>query len=413
MASTNLRPESAFFQLPAHYGFKVEDTVRFQRDQRVDDDDKLIGSCNSSTPRAGAGSVLAAKICDALARHGYEDSIIRKVGGLVTSNMMTCASTQVGEEAGLETMPPRAEDDQMDMQRTIELMLRGLLDKSTPSSHTVNVNSNEPVLLVNGFDRIEKHRFAVLVHKTVQQLQKDWNVWPVRVYAGRYFPTSGDGFSVTLLNVVNTDIGGPSMVQLLDEHTDSSEWKQFLRREVWRDRDLVSVEEGHWVSGEDDDNVSDGGSVHSFQSNSSYAPESVLRLVIEKSPRAPHSPSLAAEDSDVGEAVLESPLGLDEKAVEDEMKGDSDVDSAFAAVEDEKSGSILEKREMSERNIVHPTWDRRHDSTSLIDLIRLQALDIPPLGVDEETRVESLDTAATEPTPSEPSKKDDDSFVLL
>lgn len=411
MATSNLRPQSDFLKTPlAHYGLKVEDIVHFQRDQRLSvKDDEMIGA----TPSTGAGTVLVAKVCDALVRKGYDDEIVRKVGGLVVGNLMTCASTQVGEEAGLETMI-QADDDEMDMQRTVELMLRGLLDMNTTRSRTVNVNSNEPVLLINGFDRIEKHHFTTLMRKTVQQLQKDWNVWPVRIYAGRYFSTSGSGFSITLLNVVNTDIGGPSMVQLLDEQSDCPEWHQFLRREAWRDRELVSSEEGHWVLGEEDDNVSDRGSVHSFQSDSSYAAESVLRLVIEKSPRRTESPSAPEKsDADVDvEVALQSPLSPDEKAGEHEIESDGE-DSTFAALEKEQTSSMLEEQQPPERNIVHPTWDRRHDSTSLIDLIRSQALDIPPLGTDEETRVEDLDKAADEPLPSEPPKKDDDSFVLL
>jgi hypothetical protein len=408
MATSNLQPQSDFLKAPAHYGLKVEDIVHFQRDRRASvTDDQTIGT----TPSTGAGAVLVAKVCDALVQQGYDDDTIRKVGGLVVRNLMTCASTQVGEEAGLETMI-QAEDDEKDMQRTVELMLRGLFDKNTTRSRTVNVNSNEPVLLINGFDRIEKHHFATLMRKTVQQLQKDWNVWPVRIYAGRYFSTSGSGFSITLLNVVNTDIGGPSMVQLLDEPSNRPEWHQFLRREIWRDRELVSSEEGRWVSGEEDDNISDGGSVHSFESDSSYAAESVLRLVIEKSPRRAESPS-APEKSDVDvEAALESPLSPEGKPSELELETD-DEDSTFATVEKEKASLMLEEQERPERNIVHPTWDRRHDSTSLIDLIRSQALDIPPLGADDETRVEDLEKAADEPLPSEPPKKDDDSFILL
>lgn len=408
MATSSLRAQSDFLKIPAHYGLNVEDIVHFPRDRQASaNDDEIVGT----TPSTGAGTVLVAKVCDALVRQGYEDDIIRKVGGLVVSNLMTCASIQVGEEPGLETMI-QAEDDEKDMQRKVELMLKGLLDKNTTRSRTVNVNSNEPVLLINGFDGIEKHHFTILMRKTVQQSQKDWNVWPVRIYAGRYFSTSGSGFSITLLNVVNTDIGGPSMVQLLDEPSDCPEWQQFLRRENWRDRELISSEDGHWVSGEEDDNVSDGGSVHSFESDSSYADESVLRLVIEKSPRRAQSPS-GPDKSDVDdEATLESPLNPDGGAGEHEIEAD-DEESTFAIVEKEKTSSMLGERETPDRNIVHPTWDRRHDSISLIDLIRSQALEIPPLGADEETRVEDLEKAADEPLPSETPKKDDDSFILL
>jgi len=247
-SSTGIQPPANLLQLPTHYGVKVEDVVYFKRDWRASDERIVIGE----PARTGAGSVLVAKICDALARRGYEDSVVQKVAGLVVANLMTCASSQVGEEAGLETVITKPEDEvcRKDVQRKVYLMLRGMLDDSATRTRSVNMNSNEPVLLINGCDGIEARRLVASVSETVRQLQEDWDIWPARVYAGRYFPGRGDGFSITLLNVVNTDIGGPSMVQLLDEHSDSPEWGTFLRREIWRHTDLLWVEKGDLDSGE-------------------------------------------------------------------------------------------------------------------------------------------------------------------
>lgn len=410
-----------FLQIPTRYGLKVEDIVHFQRDRQTSpskqdgttSNGRSSGPCTPS-PTAGAGSVLVAKVCDALIRHGYEKDIVEKVGRLVVANLMTCASTQVGEEAGLEMVIPDEDerDDSKETQKKVELMLKGMLDRNAARSRTVNVNSNEPVLLINGFDQIEKEQLVLVVRKTVQQLQKDWNIWPVRVYAGRYFQTSGTGFSISLLNVVNTEIGGPNMVQLLDEASIFPVWNQFLRREFWRDREFLYSEEGHSGHGEEEeDDISDGGSVHSVESNSSYAAESVLRLVIEKSPIMAQSPS-PAEIPPVIEQALDGP-STSERVDADQQIEVVDEDASFAVLETEQGTSGATEQEIQERNIVHPTWNRRHDSTSLIDLIRSQALDIPPLGADEDARVEAVEKAADEPLPSEPSKKDDDSFVLL
>ena len=400
---------SNFLDVPTHYGLNVDDIVHFQRDGRTNSkQDELTGI----TPETGAGAVLVAKVCDALVRQGYEDEIVQKVGRLVAANLITCASTQVGEEAGLETMIQPDEIDDKSTQRTVELMLKGLLDRNAARSKSVNVNSNEPVLLINGSDGIERQQLIGLVRKTVQQLQNDWNLWPVRVYAGRYFPSSERGFSISLLNVVNTDIGGPSMVQLLDEQSDYPGWHQFVRREVWRDRDLLHSEEGHSGYGEEGEDVSDGESVHSADSNSSYAAESVLRLVIEKSPTMADSP-IPADNPDVVEEGLD---GLSSSVDQEAIRHEDDVDdgeTSFAVLEEEQSNTAAAGQGTQERNIVHPTWNRRHDSTSLIDLIRSQALDIPPLGTEDETRVEPLETAAEEPLPPEASKKSDESFVWL
>lgn len=44
---------------------------------------------------------------------------------------------------------------------------------------------------------------------------------------------NGLGFSISLLNVVNTNLGGPSMLQLLDAPSEAAGWAAPIRKETW------------------------------------------------------------------------------------------------------------------------------------------------------------------------------------
>lgn len=411
-SSSSLPPTSGgLLHVPEYYGLKVEDVVYVgHEDERASD---TLQEVNASEPPAtGAGSILVAKICDALERQGYENDVVRKVGELVARNMMTCDSLQMGGvDADADSETSIGKDG-----TTEANMLKSLLDKNTTRSRTVNMNSNEPVLLINVFDQTEKSKFYSTVDEIVQHLQQDWNIWPVRIYAGKYFPAPSGSISITLLNVVNTDIGGPSMVQLLDEHTEYSAWHNFARQEVWRGRDLVSREEGTWKSENEAGAVPDDRSEHSFQSDGADSTASELHLVRSSSPIRSEIPfeemargdpeEMSFSPSEPGQDQIEKPIN------------DAEAEGSFVADEDAKSSPSFEQQGIPEHNIPehdisYPTWDRRHDSTSLIDLIRSQALEIPPLGQDNEQRVESLEVAAAEPLSPDPEQKDEDAFVVL
>lgn len=54
---------------------------------------------------------------------------------------------------------------------------------------------------------------------------EDWNIKLVRVLSGMYMMSlNGLGFSVSLLNVVNMDIGGLGMIELLDDECEVMGW---------------------------------------------------------------------------------------------------------------------------------------------------------------------------------------------
>jgi dihydroxyacetone kinase len=53
---------------------------------------------------------------------------------------------------------------------------------------------------------------------------------------------NGLGFSITLLNVVNTDIGGPSMLELLDAPSEVPGWSAPIQKTSWEAKNTATRE---------------------------------------------------------------------------------------------------------------------------------------------------------------------------
>jgi triose/dihydroxyacetone kinase / FAD-AMP lyase (cyclizing) len=63
----------------------------------------------------------------------------------------------------------------------------------------------------------------------------------VRILAGTYMTSlNGPGFSITLLNVVNTDIGGPGMIELLDAPAEAVGWAAPVSKLTWEQRNQAT-----------------------------------------------------------------------------------------------------------------------------------------------------------------------------
>jgi hypothetical protein len=407
----------SLLDLPAHYGIKVLDMVHFRSEDPASSNPDY--PCEDVT--AGAGMLLVGKIIDAL-RHWeangiYAEEDIAKVGALVTSNVKTVHSAQVCDEiervisAGSEVSPSAWDVPRL----AVELLLKGLLDTDVARDSVVHVNSNEPVVLVNldgdeagQMNPQKRDMLNYVVDIATTELRSRWNVWPVRVYGGCCLATSkpedghaaGDGvsvpgFSITLLNVVNTDIGGPSMPQLLDAPCDEIEWNRVIRKELWRERELVSREDDVFVFDRpadvapDADNASEhslGSEGHDDESVGSDAP----RLAALDS-----LPQVAAispvQEPELGEFVGGGDDNHQEVPTIEESQGHRDHSPApHDDPADDDDDTEAETQEqvapqdipLPERRIEYPTWDRRDDSTSLLDLIKAQASMIVPFGTE-------------------------------
>jgi hypothetical protein len=330
-----------------------------------------------------AGNVIYAKMCGALASMGYPCEVVEKVGKLVQKNMVGRSLTYPIES----------------ILGTVCKTLESLLEEDVDGSPRVSFNSNEPVLLINTAPKMDHLLAGAVLRATLQDLQ-DKNIWPVRAYAGPFVPLDhvpGEAFSVTLLNVVNTEIGGPSMIGLLDHQCNSPIWsfkEAGFHKEVWRDRQFI-------------DSFDTGPAFPRRESRESEAVQSEQDVDSEDWDASPKS--VAAVDDEIDEDI---------PAMEDEPKqGEAEVpnappeDSNTAVDEkqpvwDDVRASYDPSKEGSA--IAHPTWEHTTRGDSLLDLVTSQAAGIRDIGPDRTLPTKS----SSQERKKEPGGSDDE-FVVV
>ncbi|ERF76007.1 hypothetical protein EPUS_08261 [Endocarpon pusillum Z07020] len=190
----------------------------------------------------GAGWVLTAKIAGALASMGYCFDDVKTVARLVGENVRTVRSMSSSSTGTSTDIALTEEASQKGLENLIRDMLVRLLQPNLEGTAGIRVNSNEPVLLLNVHAPTTDLQIQSLSTRTIAQLYDTYHIKPVRVYAGDYHirdpDRDGDGrekndFSISILNVVNTNIGGPSMIQLLDEPCGADGWRVGVTKEEW------------------------------------------------------------------------------------------------------------------------------------------------------------------------------------
>ena len=193
--------------------------------------------------RGATGIVLVYKIAGALVKMGYPMQPIMSVINLVTANMITyCQNlTRSKDTSALVDYAhdPAAGAQHLEVvgvPQLVSLALKKTIGQDDKGSRHLHVNSNEPVVLINNFGGLGPDEFGGVTHEVLTQLEQIYHIKPVRVYAGRYMERTADSamaFSITVLNVVNTNLGGPSMIQLLDEPCEASGWCQVMQKSNW------------------------------------------------------------------------------------------------------------------------------------------------------------------------------------
>jgi dihydroxyacetone kinase len=222
--------------------------------------------------RGIAGTVLVHKISGALAAMGASLQDVCNVAKLTAKNIVSVgASLDHVHVPG--RAPPDPDSDEVLATQEVEIgmgihnepgsgravvnlpelvnkMLKQLLDWKDEDRAFLRVNSNEVVLLVNNLGGVSVLEMGGITTEVVSQLEKDYNIKPVRIYSGTFMTSlNGLGFSISILNVVNTNLGGPSMIQLLDAPSEAAGWTAPIRKETWeanssrtRDHSLTSQE---------------------------------------------------------------------------------------------------------------------------------------------------------------------------
>jgi dihydroxyacetone kinase len=216
--------------------------------------------------RGIAGTVLVHKISGALAAQGRGLDEVAKVARLVAGNLVS-----VGASLEHVHVPGRAKPDadseeylkdgeveigmgihneQGSSREVVELpelvrkMLAQMLDLSDKDRAFLNVNSNEVVLLVNNLGGVSVLEMGGIVSEVATQLEEGYGIRPVRVLSGTFMTSlNGLGFSITLLNVVNTDIGGPGMIELLDYPCEATGWSAPISKQTWEEKNTATREQ--------------------------------------------------------------------------------------------------------------------------------------------------------------------------
>ncbi|KAH7318470.1 Dak1 domain-containing protein [Stachybotrys elegans] len=209
--------------------------------------------------RGIAGTVLVLKIAGALAALGRPLEEVSKVANLTASNIISVGASLEhvhvpGRAAGTEQLDEGDVEigmgihneagsgrGKMELPTLVSKMLAQLLDQSDKDRAFLNVNSNEVVLMINNLGGVSVLEMGGITTEVATQLEKNYNIRPVRVLTGTFMTSlNGLGFSITLLNVVNADIGGPSMIELLDHPSEVAGWSAPIHKTSWEAKNTAT-----------------------------------------------------------------------------------------------------------------------------------------------------------------------------
>ena len=319
----------------------------------------LLLTIPTSTPST---SVLTSALTTSLITLAYDPYLIQRAAHLCTSNTHTVeVRLPTSSSTPLSTAASHAVESLFDHLQT----------------QNVRVNTNEPVLLINslgGLDGADLHEVSDAAASALRD--ECYHVRPVRIYAGLF--TSAEegnrGFALCFLNVVNTDIGGPGMVSLLDV----ADWqgRGAGRSEKWEGGGWDCVERVEW-------NVKDAGyeevgkeetiSETGASENGEWESEPEVELdegVKDEHVEAKKEEEGKLEDVDAAEAA---PKSVDESET---------VPEPFEAPDEAEFVSDLPaddpwSQRPQLRDIKHPSWEREHDKESLLDMIERQSKRLP------------------------------------
>ncbi len=244
-----------------NFGMAVEKAKQkgVETDMVVVGDDVGVGreKAGKVGRRGIAGTTLVVKIAGAAAAAGYKLEDVTKVAKLVSHNLVSIgasldhvhvpgrAPNNAGESLGPGEVElgmgihnePGSERLAVALPELVKNMLLQLLDPNDKDRAFLKVNSNEVVLLVNNLGGVSPLEMCGITYEISKQLEKSYNIKPCRTLSGTYMTSlNGLGFSITLLNCVNTNLGGPSMIELLDAPSEAVGWAAPISKKSWEEK---------------------------------------------------------------------------------------------------------------------------------------------------------------------------------
>ncbi|KAG5991183.1 hypothetical protein E4U43_004083, partial [Claviceps pusilla] len=211
--------------------------------------------------RGIAGTVLVLKLAGALAARGRRLDEVARVARLASENLVS-----VGASLAHVHVPGRTVDDDDDKEalsrdqveigmgihnepgsaratlhlpQLVTSMLAQLLDPNDPDRAFLSLtSSDEIVLLINNLGGVSVLEMGAITTEVVSQLRSTWAIRPVRILTGTFMTSlNGLGFSISLLNVVDTNLegGGPSMIELLDATAEVNGWSAPITKRTWEE----------------------------------------------------------------------------------------------------------------------------------------------------------------------------------
>lgn len=128
----------------------------------------------------------------------------------------------------------------------IKEMISLLVKKDDPERSFVSFEKDDdPVLIINNLGGMSNVELSAIVAEVVEQLKRDWDLSPVRVYCGTYVTSlNAPGFNISLMKhkAVSKDIGS-NVLELIDAPTDATGWSGVPQG--WSDKALLKSPDEH------------------------------------------------------------------------------------------------------------------------------------------------------------------------
>ena len=328
-----------------------------------------------------AGFYLLAKICGALAAACWPLANVMTVARLVNQNMLS-----VGHMDQVETLNGH-------IPTFVQGALRDLLHPEHRDPSFVHVNSNEVVLNITLSPLSTRYERGHIVDAIVSQLRDDWNIRPVRVFTNIHwlsntFTDEDTHFSITLLNVCNTDIGGPSMIQLLDAPCEAEGWNVFAHKDSWKSqpqRETTRAKDRTGPSEQAPTSVAKANLGGAGSSPEIPATDDTIPAAQEAGSDLPDQTNTSSADVAATTASKPDPTNLNdlpapEKAPTPAEQAEEHKESIVDALQIKEADFNAAIESIRQRELV-PRPTRQLDDSSLIDMVREQ---VKALGMTEE-----------------------------